>query len=45
VSVVCFGAFMRQLDASIVTITFPAMQRDFGVQAAAAQRVSPRCGS
>ncbi len=25
VSVVCFGAFMGQLDASIVTITFPAM--------------------
>ena len=24
VSVVCFGAFMGQLDASIVTITFPA---------------------
>jgi hypothetical protein len=23
VSVVCFGAFMGQLDASIVTITFP----------------------
>ena len=29
VSVVCFGAFMGQLDASIVTITFPAMQRKF----------------
>jgi MFS family permease len=29
VSVVCFGAFMSQLDASIVAITFPAMQREF----------------
>jgi len=26
VSVVCFGAFMGQLDASIVAITFPSMQ-------------------
>ncbi len=40
VGVVCFGAFMGQIDASIVTITFPAMQRDFGVQVAAAQWVS-----
>lgn len=40
VAVVCFGAFMGQLDASIVTITFPAMQRDFGVQVAAVQWVS-----
>ena len=40
VGVVCFGAFMGQLDASIVTITFPAMQRDFGVQVAAVQWVS-----
>jgi MFS family permease len=40
VGVVCFGAFMGQLDASIVTVTFPAMQRDFGVQFAAAQWVS-----
>jgi hypothetical protein len=29
VSVVCFGAFMGQLDASIVTITFPSMEHDF----------------
>jgi hypothetical protein len=28
---------MGQLDASIVMITFPAMERDFGVQVAAAQ--------
>jgi MFS family permease/DNA-binding MarR family transcriptional regulator len=40
VSVVCFGAFMGQLDASIVTITFPAMQHDFGVPVAAVQWVS-----
>ncbi len=30
VGVVCFGALMGQLDASIVTITFPAMEHDFG---------------
>jgi MFS family permease len=40
VGVVCFGAFMGQLDASIVTITFPAMQRSFGVPIAAVQWVS-----
>ena len=40
VSVVCFGAFMGQLDASIVTITFPAMERDFNVPVAAVQWVS-----
>jgi MFS family permease len=40
VGVVCFGAFMGQLDASIVTITFPSMQRDFGVPVAAVQWVS-----
>ena len=40
VSVVCFGAFMGQLDASIVTITFPAMEHDFGVTVAAVQWVS-----
>jgi len=40
VSVVCFGAFMGQLDASIVTITFPAMEHDFRVPVAAAQWVS-----
>jgi hypothetical protein len=31
VGVVCFGAFMGQLDASIITITFPAMERDCAV--------------
>jgi len=40
VGVVCFGAFMGQLDASIVTITFPAMERDFDVPVAAVQWVS-----
>jgi len=40
IGVVCFGAFMGQLDASIVTITFPSMQRDFGVPVAAVQWVS-----
>jgi len=40
VGVVCFGAFMGQLDASIVTITFPAMERDFGVSVAGVQWVS-----
>jgi hypothetical protein len=40
VSVICFGAFMGQLDASIVTITFPAMQREFSAPVAAVQWVS-----
>ena len=40
VGVVCFGAFMGQLDASIVAITFPAMQREFSAPVAAVQWVS-----
>jgi len=40
VGAVCFGAFMGQLDASIVTITFPAMEHDFRVPVAAVQWVS-----
>jgi MFS family permease len=40
VSAVCFGAFMGQLDASIVAITFPAMQREFSAPVAAVQWVS-----
>src|SRR5579862_6117614 len=40
VGVVCFGAFMGQLDASIVTITFPAMEHDFGAPVAGVQWVS-----
>jgi MFS family permease len=40
VATVCFGAFMGQLDASVVTVAFPAMQHDFGVGLAAVQWVS-----
>jgi MFS family permease len=40
VGVVCFGAFMGQLDASIVTLTFRPMERDFGDPLAAVQWVS-----
>jgi MFS family permease len=40
VGVVCFGAFMGQLDASIVTIIFPAVQHDFHAGVAAVQWVS-----
>jgi len=40
VGVVCFGAFMGQLDASIVTITFPAVEHTFSVPVAAVQWVS-----
>ncbi|GAA4532184.1 MFS transporter [Amycolatopsis samaneae] len=40
VGTVCFGAFMGQLDASIVTLTFPALQREFGTPLAAVQWVS-----
>jgi EmrB/QacA subfamily drug resistance transporter len=29
VATVCIGAFMSQLDASIVTVAFPTLQRDF----------------
>lgn len=40
VGTVCFGAFMGQLDASIVTLTFPALQRELGAPLAAVQWVS-----
>ncbi len=40
VPTVCFGAFMGQLDASIVTLAFPALQRQFGVSLAGVQWVS-----
>lgn len=40
VATVCFGAFMGQLDASIVTLAFPALQDDFGQPLAAVQWVS-----
>lgn len=37
---VCVGAFMGQLDASIVTLAYPAMERDFGASLASVQWVS-----
>src|ERR1700681_1808829 len=40
VGVVCFGAFMGQLDASIVTLTYRPMQHEFGAPLAAVQWVS-----
>jgi MFS family permease len=40
IAAVCFGAFMGQLDASIVTLAFPALQRQFAVGLAGAQWVS-----
>ncbi len=40
VGVVCFGAFMGQLDASIVTLTFRPMQHQFAAPLAAVQWVS-----
>ena len=40
VGTVCFGAFMGQLDASIVTLAFPALQRQFGAGLAGVQWVS-----
>jgi MFS family permease len=40
VATVCFGAFMGQLDASVVTVAFPALQRQFGATLASVQWVS-----
>jgi MFS family permease len=40
VATVCFGAFMGQLDASITTLAFPAMQREFEQPLAGVQWVS-----
>ncbi|MGD0700386.1 MAG: MFS transporter [Trebonia sp.] len=40
VTAVCFGAFMGQLDASVVTVAFPALQRQFGTGLAGTQWVS-----
>jgi EmrB/QacA subfamily drug resistance transporter len=37
---VCFGAFMGQLDASVVTLTYRPLERQFGASAAAVQWVS-----
>lgn len=40
VAAVCFGAFMGQLDASVITVAFPALQRQFGTGLAGVQWVS-----
>jgi MFS family permease len=40
VATVCFGAFMGQLDASIVTLTYRPVEQGFGVGPAAVQWVS-----
>ena len=40
VGTVCFGAFMGQLDASVVTLAFPALQRQFAAGLAGVQWVS-----
>ena len=40
VATVCFGAFMGQLDASVVTLAFPALQRQFGAGLAGVAWVS-----
>jgi MFS family permease len=40
VGTVCFGAFMGQLDASVVTLAFPALQRQFSAGLAQVQWVS-----
>jgi MFS family permease len=40
VGAVSFGAFMGQLDASIVTLAFPALRRQFAASLAAVQWVS-----
>jgi EmrB/QacA subfamily drug resistance transporter len=40
VGTVCFGAFMGQLDASVVTLAFPALQRQFSTSLAEVQWVS-----
>lgn len=39
VGTVCIGAFMGQLDASIVTLAFPTLHHDFGVTLGAVQWV------
>lgn len=40
VGTVCFGAFMGQLDASVVTLTYRPIGRDFGAGLGAVQWVS-----
>jgi MFS family permease len=43
VGAVCLGAFMGQLDASIVTITYPRLQSEFATGMGAVQWVSLSC--
>ncbi|MFJ5673699.1 MFS transporter [Streptomyces sp. NPDC093097] len=40
VATVCFGAFMGQLDASIVTLTYSSLASDFGASLASVEWVS-----
>src|SRR6266568_2832332 len=40
VGAVCLGAFMGQLDASVVTLTFPAVQRVFRAPLAGEEWIS-----
>jgi MFS family permease len=40
VATVCFGAFMGQLDASIVTLTYGSLRQEFSASLAAVQWVS-----
>ncbi|MGW1074895.1 MFS transporter [Streptomyces sp. NPDC002537] len=40
VTTVCFGAFMSQLDASIVTLIYPSLEREFHEPLATVQWVS-----
>jgi MFS family permease len=40
VATVCFGAFMGQLDASIVTLTYGSLRQEFGTSLAAVEWVS-----
>jgi MFS family permease len=40
VATVCFGAFMGQLDASIVTLAYRPLRSEFGTSLAAVQWVS-----
>src|SRR5256885_679067 len=40
VATVCVGAFMGQLDASIVTVAFPTLQREFHVGVGAVEWVA-----
>ena len=43
VATVCIGAFIGQLDASIVTLAFPTLRHDFGAPIASVQWVGQAC--